>query len=112
MPKPRWEVDPFPRIRSLAYFRDWLERRAERTNAKENRSVDRQTVDTERDRFPDLIDVINAIVEADVGEETPVERLEVFCHASGEATYRYWTPRAEFPEVGYFPAEKLNPDVG
>lgn len=38
-------------------------------------------------------------------ENESIERLEVFIHASGDLTYRYWFPRAEDSEGGWLPPE-------
>lgn len=53
------------------------------------------------DRFPHLQDVLAVIQDIDETANGPVERLEITCLASGEATYRIWPPRAEEPVGGY-----------
>lgn len=59
------------------------------------------TFDHNQDRHPTFDQVMQRIShEADL-PTGPVERLEVNCLASGELTYRWWTPRAEEPEGGY-----------
>jgi hypothetical protein len=55
------------------------------------------------DRYPNIYDVLSNISEQADLPNGGIERLEVSCFASGEATYRYWTPRAEEPEGGYLP---------
>jgi hypothetical protein len=52
------------------------------------------------DRYPSLLDVLTQIVEDDAIPDTAIERLEITALASGQATYRYWEPRAEDPEGG------------
>jgi hypothetical protein len=53
------------------------------------------------DRYPNVYDLLTAIqARADLPNE-PIDRLEVRCLASGEATFRYWFPRAEEPDGGY-----------
>lgn len=56
---------------------------------------------TDTDRFPHLQDVLAVIQDLDEAANGPVERLEITCLASGEATYRIWPPRAEDPVGGY-----------
>lgn len=55
------------------------------------------------DRYPTLVKAMRRIIEEGDFEDGPIERLEVTCLASGEATYRYWPARAEDPEGGYLP---------
>lgn len=63
-------------------------------------------IDTDQDRYPELIDVVNTVLEDPNVGGGPVERVEITCLASGEATYRIWPARAEEPELGYmFPAQ-------
>jgi hypothetical protein len=45
------------------------------------------------------------IIESADLPDTPIERLEVNFLASGDATYRFWLPRAEDSEGGYIPPE-------
>lgn len=60
-------------------------------------------ISTDEDRYPDLASVFRRILaETDLGEG-PVERIEVNCLASGEASLRVWGPRAEEPEGSYLP---------
>jgi hypothetical protein len=60
-------------------------------------------IDPNEDRYPKIQDVLAAVAAADELPETGVDRVEVHCFASGEATYRVWAARAEEPHVGYFP---------
>lgn len=61
--------------------------------------------DPDVDRHPDFNRAMRRILqEADI-PDGPIERLEVFFHASGDATYRIWAPRAEDSEGGYLPPE-------
>lgn len=59
------------------------------------------------DRYPNIEDVFAKVVQRLENPEAPVERLEVTSLASGEATYRVWTARAEEPETGYLPADEI-----
>lgn len=47
------------------------------------------------DRYPSAHRAIQAVINADDFPEGPVERIEVYCLASGEATWRVWEARAE-----------------
>jgi hypothetical protein len=67
------------------------------------RRADDGQVDTDTDRYPDLKGVVASILDDPNLPQGPVERLEVTCLASGEATYRVWAARAEDPEGGYIP---------
>lgn len=58
-------------------------------------------LDTDRDRYPSFSKLLRKILEEVELPDAPVERLEVTCLASGEATYRIWSARAEEPEGGY-----------
>jgi hypothetical protein len=74
----------------------------------EKTTAEASTLDTEQDRYPEIRQALRRILEsAEVGTGQ-VERLEVFFHASGDATYRYWAPRAEESEGGYIPPEDLS----
>lgn len=59
-------------------------------------------IDTDQDRYPTFKAALSRIARESEFADTAVERLEVHCFASGEATYRIWLPRAEDPEGGYF----------
>lgn len=59
-------------------------------------------VDTDSDRYPNVHDVLARIGQLPELEDAQVERVEVHCFASGEATYRVWPARAEEPEQGYW----------
>lgn len=63
-------------------------------------------IDTDQDRFPVLRHVLHRILEDTRFAEQQVERIEVNLHATGEANYRLWPPRAEEPEIGYYPPEE------
>ena len=67
-----------------------------------------ENIDTDRDRYPTAVEGLRRVIGEGVLPDGPIERLEVRFLASGEATYRVWTPRAEEPDGGYFPA----PDTG
>jgi hypothetical protein len=66
-----------------------------------------RVVDTDQDRHVSFKAAIAAIQSEEDYPEGPVERVELVCHASGEVTWRVWTPRAEEPVGGYIPAEQL-----
>lgn len=55
------------------------------------------------DRYPTFTQLIARIQSEAEIPDVAVERLEITCLASGDATYRYWTARAEEPEGGYLP---------
>jgi hypothetical protein len=63
------------------------------------------TLDTDSDRYPTFNRAMRRILEHAELPETPIERLEVNFLASGDATYRYWEPRAEESDGGYIPPE-------
>lgn len=63
---------------------------------------DQTPSDHNTDRYPNVEDVFALILEEEDLPPGPIERLEVTCLASGEATYRVWEPRAEEPTGGYF----------
>lgn len=66
-------------------------------------SKEPQKLNTNEDRYLTFRQAIDRVLdEGDIPDE-PVERLEIACLASGDATYRYWTARAEEPEGGYLP---------
>lgn len=60
-----------------------------------------QKVDPETDRYPTFDQAIKAVKEHDDFPDGPVERVEIVCHASGEASWRIYTPRAEEPRIGF-----------
>jgi hypothetical protein len=62
-------------------------------------------VDTDQDRYPTLGRVLSLISEDIDFEGVRVQRVEITCLANGDATYRWWRPRAEEPEGGFFPAD-------
>lgn len=69
--------------------------------AKDQRSTKEELTPVhERDRYPRLVDVLEGILNDDTIPDGPVERLELTALANGEATYRYWLPRAEESEGG------------
>jgi hypothetical protein len=62
--------------------------------------------DHDRDRYPTVDEVLDRIRdEADL-PDGPIERFELTCLASGEATYRVWSARAEEPDGGYLPVRQ------
>jgi len=69
--------------------------------ARPTASSESASVDTDSDRYPTFVQGMRRILqEAEIADE-PIERLEVNFLASGEATYRYWLPRAEDSDGGY-----------
>lgn len=50
------------------------------------------------DRFPNLVDVLQRVLEAEDIPKTDVQKVEINCLANGEATARVWAARAEEPE--------------
>lgn len=70
----------------------------------ENQSAAHRVDDPQpADRYPNIYDLLRALEESGELPNGPVERLEITCLASGEATYRMWEPRAEESEGGYLP---------
>jgi hypothetical protein len=63
--------------------------------------------DATRDRYPDFAGVLRAVLRHSEVGHRPVERVEVWAHASGEATYRLWEPKADEPSGGYLTPEQL-----
>lgn len=63
----------------------------------------RQVFDPDADRYPSLGRVLMLLPEQEDFPEGPVERIEIRCQASGEATCLVWTPRADEPWGGYIP---------
>ena len=61
-----------------------------------------------QDRYPSLDKVIDEVFDAEDFPEGPIERFEITCLASGDATYRVWPARAEEPESGYFAEADLS----
>lgn len=59
------------------------------------------------DRYPSAHHALHAVINADDFPEGPVERIEVYCLASGEATWRVWEARAEEPQGGHLSEEEL-----
>ena len=60
-------------------------------------------VDTDQDRYPNLKQCLQQIGNSTEFADRSVERLEFHFFANGEATYRFWEPRALEPEGGYIP---------
>jgi hypothetical protein len=52
------------------------------------------------DRYPDLHNVIDAVVHQDDFPQEQVDRIEIRLHASGVATWRAWLSREEEPVGG------------
>lgn len=64
---------------------------------------EQKQLDPNKDHHVPFRTALRRILDEGKIEEGPVERVEVFIHASGELTYRYWPPRAEESEGGYLP---------
>lgn len=65
------------------------------------------TVDTDSDRYPNLVPALRRVIEDERLPEGPFEWLEVHALASGELTYRVRRPRADHAEEvegGHIPA--------
>jgi hypothetical protein len=59
---------------------------------------------TDVDRFPTFHDVLTRLLDDEKFEGALIERLEITTLATGEATYRYWPPKAQEAEGGYYEA--------
>jgi hypothetical protein len=57
---------------------------------------------TDEDRYPSIRKVVHKVLDEDDFPEGAVERLEVTCLASGEATWRVWRPREDDHLGGYY----------
>jgi hypothetical protein len=68
--------------------------------AKDTKQAPRQEA-TDVDRYPKLDKVFRQVLKRLDDPDAPVERVEVTCLASGEATYRVWSARAIEPDGGY-----------
>lgn len=68
-----------------------------------NASIEWTKDDPETDEYPTLYDVTQRISNEVKGSKLVVERVEITCLASGEATYRMWAPRADEATGGYLP---------
>jgi hypothetical protein len=53
------------------------------------------------DNYPGIREVFDRVLDQDELPEGDIERVEVTCLASGEATYKVWAARAEEPATGY-----------
>lgn len=70
---------------------------ANKGTATRSRGVD----DADVDRFPNLKQILSELAGSDGVPDVPIERLELTTLANGDATYRYWEPRAEESEGGF-----------
>jgi hypothetical protein len=66
-----------------------------------DRSGQEQQIDPDKDRYPSIRKAIHAALQDEDFPQGDVERFEVTCLASGEATYRVWAARADEPLGGY-----------
>lgn len=67
-------------------------------------SQEKQTkIDPDKDRHRSASDAIEAVLQHEDFPKGPVERVEIMCHASGDVTWRIWTPRAVEPLGGFEP---------
>lgn len=64
--------------------------------------VQDEGLDTDADRYPSLGGVLARLRESDTLPQGQVERVEIHLFASGEASARVWTPRAEEPDIDYW----------
>jgi hypothetical protein len=69
--------------------------------ARPTASSEQPTVDTDSDRYPTFVQGMRRILQEAEIEDVAIDRLEVNFTASGEATYRYWQPRALDSDGGY-----------
>jgi hypothetical protein len=58
--------------------------------------------DFNADRYPTFAAVLARLREAEDLPDGQIERVEIHLFASGEASARVWTPRAEEPSVVYW----------
>jgi hypothetical protein len=65
------------------------------------------SVNFDVDRYPTLASVLRAIKGDEDLPDGPIERLEIYANASGDASTRVWTPRAEEPVIGYYAESEL-----
>jgi hypothetical protein len=68
---------------------------------------DQGQADAGEDQYVDMADVVERVLNEDDVPSGPIERVEIVAHASGDATWRVWTPRAEEPIGGYLSSDDL-----
>ena len=73
--------------------------------AKESTKADRK-VDFNSDRYPTAQEGLRRVLDEGDWAKITVDRIEVRFQANGEGTYRYWSPRAEEPEMGFLPSQE------
>jgi hypothetical protein len=67
------------------------------------RATTQSKFDPDKDRHQTIRKAFHEAQQQEDFPDGPVERFEIVCHASGEVTWRAWTPRADEPEAGYLP---------
>ena len=73
-----------------------------RRNNNETSGLEDAVFDPDSDRYPDFGQVLAKLQDDENLPEGPIERLEIACHASGDATWRVWQPRAEEYIGGFY----------
>lgn len=68
-----------------------------------NQQAGPSEVNPDEDRYRTIHSVLAEIMDQEHIPDVGVERIEVTCLASGDATYRWWLPRADEYEGGYLP---------
>jgi hypothetical protein len=87
--KPRWKVDTFAGMRSLAYFRDRPTTRRLRTITNTAASRKESNVDHNTNRNPKIHTALRQIMQHEDLPEAQVFKLDVRTLANGEVTCRY-----------------------
>jgi hypothetical protein len=59
-------------------------------------------IDFSKDRFPDLDTVLARIMHDEEFPQGAVQRVEITCLASHEATWRAWPPKSDEPVGGFY----------
>jgi len=75
--------------------------------APEKTPGEHQSFNPDEDRHPRLDKVLGRMHAHLGATDVVIERLEIFANASGDASFRYWPPRSEEPEIGYLTVEEL-----
>jgi hypothetical protein len=62
-----------------------------------------QATDHNVDRFPNLKDALQRVIDSKDVENIPVDHVDIKLRANGELTFSYWEPRTEDPLAGSIP---------
>ena len=54
------------------------------------------------DRYPDIRSVVQEVLNAEDFPEGDVDRIEINCLGTGQATWRVWAARADEPVGGVY----------